>query len=320
MGGLKSGCICCMGQAVMDVITGNVWAGIEPRDIIRVNYCHHMPGGHANNQALALRKLGKRVRFVGRVGSDEYGLTILRNLRNAGVDVTGAIIDPVLNTSVSIIIVDVEGEKTILQYQTGNNAFTLDQIQTGWIDDCAILSVGSLWTLPGLDGKGVADLLSLAREKGVVTVADTGVDSKHVGIQPIFMALKHTDYYLVGKSEALMLTGCNDPEQAAGALLEMGPQAVIVRMGADGCLVATAQKKRRLPALSVKPVDTVGASDNFTAGFLTKLSEGEDAFLCAAFGNVSGAMSTLAAGSAGAQYDYETVADRLRQYLGAVSM
>ena len=302
------------------MIAGNVWSAVEPNDSIRVNYCKRSPGGHANNQSLALRKLGKKVRFIGRVGSDDFGLTIVGNLRDAGVDVSNAIIDPTLETSVSVIIIDGDGEKTIFMYQTGNNAFSIDHIKTNWMDDCAVLSIGNLWTLPGLDGSGMVALLSKAKDKGIITVADTSADSKHIGIEPLVMALKHTDYYMVGQREARALTGCDELHAAAEALLEMGPKGVIIRMGAQGCLVATGEKKVHLSTISVKAVDTSGASDSFTAGFITKLCEGKDIFTCAAFGNVAGALCTLAPGATKAHASYHAVSERFEPYFNALNI
>lgn len=304
---VKSGKIVCIGQAVMDIVVGQVRQNAFHHETMRVQYVKHLPGGHAVNHAIALSKLIKDVVFIGRVGADDYGRSILCRMKDCHIDISGVMVDPLLPTSVSVIIVDIAGEKTILQHQTGNNAFTYDMINHKLLNDASIVCVGSLWALPGLDGDGVAELFSQARTHGVITVADTGEDSQYVGIRPIIQALEYTDYFLPSNREAKAITGLDDLEKAAEALLEMGPKAVILRLGADGCLVATKQAKQRIPTLIVSPTDTTGACDNFMAGFLTKLAEGKSLIECAKFANAAGALSTLSIGANTADYDYALV-------------
>ena len=306
----RAGRIICVGQSVQDIYVGSVWHKSFAHETIRAQYVKHLPGGHAVNDALCLRKFGKEVAIVGRVGADAFGMDIVNHLKKQGVDVSGMMIDPLLATSVSIIIVDLDGENTILQNQTGNNAFPFESISLRPLEGASIVCVGSLWSLPGLDGDGVGKLFDCAHAAGALTVADTGEDSKYIGIKPIITALRHTDYFVPSQKEAITITGHNDVEKAAGALLEMGPRGVIIRMGAEGCLAATKDEMHRIPTLQFKPVDTTGAGDNFIAGFLAKLSEGSDIFASCVFANAAGALSTLSVGANSAAYDYATVQAR----------
>src|SRR5947209_20579858 len=59
------------------------------------------PGGKGANQAVAAARLGARVRFVGRVGRDDFPL---RSLEHEGVDISGVTRDDG-ETGVALILV-----------------------------------------------------------------------------------------------------------------------------------------------------------------------------------------------------------------------
>jgi fructokinase len=61
------------------------------------------------------------------------------------------------------------------------------------------------------------------------------------------------------------------PEAVAGRWLSAGAGVVVVTLGADGVLAVTASGVVRVPAPPTVVVDTVGAGDTFTAGFLAWL-------------------------------------------------
>jgi ribokinase len=62
-------------------------------------------------------------------------------------------------------------------------------------------------------------------------------------------------------------------EWLARALLELGPDNVVITLGERGALWARRDGLFRLPALRVGVVDTVGAGDAFNAGLATGMSE-----------------------------------------------
>ena len=68
--------------------------------------------------------------------------------------------------------------------------------------------------------------------------------------------------------EAALLGGAEDPDRVAQGLLRHCPGGVL-KLGAEGALYASADGERvRLPALPVRVVDTTGAGDALSAGFL----------------------------------------------------
>jgi fructokinase len=58
------------------------------------------------------------------------------------------------------------------------------------------------------------------------------------------------------------------PADAARGLLAEGPAAVLMTDGGNGVQVVTAGEQHHVPAPQVEVVDTIGAGDAFSGGFL----------------------------------------------------
>lgn len=92
------------------------------------------------------------------------------------------------------------------------------------------------------------------------------------------------DYFLPNEEESCMLTGETDAAEAAEALFRAGVKHVVIKCGGRGCLIWDEKGMERLPALeNVRCVDTTGAGDSFTAGFLFRLAQGASFRECARF-------------------------------------
>src|SRR6516165_9602087 len=88
------------------------------------------PGGKGANQAVAAARLGARVRFVGRVGSDDL---VLRSLEREGVDVSGVVRDEG-EGGVALILVDASGENVIVVAPGANDRLRPQDVCVGAAD------------------------------------------------------------------------------------------------------------------------------------------------------------------------------------------
>jgi len=83
-----------------------------------------------------------------------------------------------------------------------------------------------------------------------------------------------------------------DDADLARRLLALGPENVVLTLGAKGVVWACAESIHHLPALEVKIVDTVGAGDAFNAGLATGLSEGRPLAEAITLGVTAASLST----------------------------
>ena len=93
--------------------------------------------------------------------------------------------------------------------------------------------------------------------------------------------------------EAAALTGREDPEQSADALLRAGVERVVISLGEKGVLCGQGRRLFYLRAPAVEVVDATGAGDSLMAALAVGLSAGLDLKDCAEMG-VAAAAITLA--------------------------
>jgi ribokinase len=114
--------------------------------------------------------------------------------------------------------------------------------------------------------------------------------------------LANVDVLLPNQIETATLCGLpvrdrGEAQAAARLLLEQGPQAVIVKLGAQGVLIAESTGTRHIPGWNVRAVDTTGAGDCLAAGIAVALIQGKTLAEAVAFASQAAALSTTKAGA-----------------------
>jgi len=206
--------------------------------------------------------------------SETFGLfirpLIVSECKRHGIDTSGAVVDPALPTTTSIVLIVGGGERSFLTPRQGTiNAYGPEHVDLARIQaGLRVLSVGSLFCAPRLDRVALPGILQKAKEVGAVTVADLIVNPAAGGLGDITHVLPLLDYAVPSQQEAEYFTGQRDPRQAAKALLALGVSNVIVKLGERGALFCSRDRTFEVPAFKVRVVDTTGSGDNFIAGLI----------------------------------------------------
>jgi sugar/nucleoside kinase (ribokinase family) len=248
--------------------------GFAPPDSkVRVDDLLEQGGGPAATAAVAIARLGGRVALVSAVGADHRGEQILAELAAEGVDVSGCVRPAGSRSPVSMVTVErVTGSRNIHNY-TGTASLAPSDVDPEVVAAAGLLLVDA--NLP----EAAAAACRAARRAGVPVVLDAG--EPKAGVEDL-VAL--ADYPVPPIGAARWLTGESEPERAALALLRGPARAVVVTMGTDGYVVASAEGVWREPAFRVEVVDTTGAGDAFHGGFAFSLARGTPAREAARFG------------------------------------
>ncbi|MEU0837571.1 ribokinase [Streptomyces sp. NPDC005969] len=258
------------------------------------------PGGKGANQAVAAARLGARTAaLLAWVGDDAHGRLLLQSQREAGVDTVGVLVGGA-PTGVALITVDPSGDNSIVVSPGANARLTPEDVRAA----ASLLHASRV----------VSAQLEIPLETVVEVVRNLPSDTRFVlnpsPPQPLpAEVLAACDPLIVNEHEARVITGAaldGSPEDWAAALLALGPRSVVVTLGSEGALVATAESMARVPSVKVDAVDTTGAGDAFTAALAWRLGTGSSLLDAAAYAARVGAAAVT---RPGAQESYPTAAE-----------
>jgi len=231
------------------------------------------PGGGPFNTARAIGRLRQPVAYLGRVSTDRFGRTLDRILAADGVRLD-AVVHTDEPTTLALAEVDENGSARYRFYERATSApgLTPEAALAALPPAVGILHVGTL----GLALEPIATALEAVVEElsGTALIAvDPNVRPGVVGDpdgyrRRLRRVFAHCDLVKLSEEDLAWLDPDRAPPAAARALLAQGPSVVLLTLGADGALVVTAGGDIPVDAPPVKVVDTIGAGDAFSGGFL----------------------------------------------------
>jgi len=213
---------------------------------------HSFVGGNALNVAVQLARLGRPARYLGAVGPDPAGERIREQLAGAGVDVAGLAVLPG-RTSISRIRVD----------QSGDRHFEFEDfgVCAGYVPDAEALESAAACRAVhiGLLPAAAATVRERLSARGVLVSQDCGVTRGY----------EHLDVAFCSAAAA-----AEPAEKIARDAIGGGAKLAVVTCGADGSLAFDGERWWRAAPVPVDALDTTGAGDSYTAGFLDALLAG----------------------------------------------
>jgi ribokinase len=264
-------------------------------------------GGKGANQAVAAARLGARVTFVARVGSDTLGDQAIAGFQNSGIDTRYVFRDPEAPSGVALILIGEKGENMIVVAPGANARLSVQDIHAA---KEALLSADVLVVQLEVPLESIEVALSLARSEGIPTILNPAPAQKLEQ-----SLLQNVTYLTPNETEAALLTDMQisdtgDGVRAGRTLLEMGVGHTIITMGNRGALRVDRVQEILIPTVSVNAVDTTAAGDAFNGALAYGVGTGMDLDRAIRFANCAGALSVT---KMGAQPSMPAIED-LRQW------
>ena len=261
-------------------------------DTIRVPKLDIIPGGDAANSSVVIAQLEKKVALLGALGNDGIGSLVRDAIAERGVNTQNVRMKDGVQTSLSIVMVNCEGDRTFVCTRGNNMTLCAQDLDDALIGQTRHINISSLFAHPLLEKEGGPEFLESAKNAGVTVSADVGHDNYNTGFSGVARILQYIDIFMPSYKEAKYMSGETDPKKMARFFTDRtGDKTVVIKLGSEGCFVHHKGKGFTVPAFRVDAVDTAGAGDNFVAGFLSAYLDGMPARDCARFACASAAIS-----------------------------
>ncbi len=259
-------------------------------------------GGNAVNCSIALAKMGLACEAIIKVGIDNPGDFVIGELRTYGVGIEGVVRAAGIHTPFTFACIFTGGQRSFFHTMGANGTLCYDDINMAIVKRARFCFVTGTMVMKTFDGAQTARLLAEAQAAGVKTLLDTVyVDNAppelwRVNIDP---CLPHLDYFIPSQPEARKITGLSDPSEMARVLQSRGCRNVVIKLDETGAFCRDTQGREALvPSYLVeKVVDTTGAGDTWSAGFLAGLHQGLPINEAALLGNATAAHCIQAPGA-----------------------
>ena len=256
-------------------------------------------GGKGANQAVAARKLGSDVRFICRLGADDFAKPAQRELESYGVDLSLVARDKAGATGIAIINVGEGGENYISLIGGSNLAMDDSDVERARsaLDQADVL-------LLQLEVPLAASLKAAAmvKARGGIVILDPAPAPKD-GLPA--HVLQAVDIITPNETEAGLILGwqpqsLEDGLKAAKELRTRGVGTAVVKLGARGLAVAGPGVEAIIPSFKVTAIDTVAAGDSFNGGLAHALEQGQPIERALRYAAACGALSTTRKGASAA--------------------
>lgn len=287
------------------------------------------PGGAPCNVLAMLRKLGKRCAFVGKVGDDIFGRQLRGVVEEAGIDVTGLVMDEQVHTTLAIVKNYENGDRDFSFYRNpgADMMLTQDELPLDMLANCRIFHFGTL----SMTHAGVRDAtltaIRTAKEHGALISFDPNLrpplwDSLEDAAEQIRVGLGLCDILKIADNEIEFITGEQEFDKAAAMLQAQYPNIKLLNVtaGAEGSYSYCCGHRVFVPSFRLGgTIETTGAGDTFCASVLhfvlengvTELTE-RDLTEMLRFANAAAYLVTTKKGAIRSMPDREQVLEILK--------
>jgi len=299
-----------LGIHILDVLGRPVMRIPPGQDVDLLEDIRLTVAGTAAGMSVDLAKLGTNVLAMGPIGDDAAGNFILDTMRRYGVDTSGIVRKPRVQTSATMLPIRPNGERPALHVLGANAELGEDDIDFAAIAAARHLHLGGTYLMPKLDGTPTARILEFARSQGIPTTLDLIAIERPDLLDVIAPALPFVDYFMPGLDEARMICGLQDRHDVIRFFLDRGVGATVFKMGAEGSSIAWRGddgeiEDIRVPAFRAEVVDSTGCGDASCAGFIVGLLRGWEIVECARLGAAAAGLVISGLGSDAGIVDFD---------------
>ena len=254
------------------------------------------PGGKGANQAVACGRLGLKTSMIGRVGNDTFADQLISNLNDEKINTDGITKDKNTHTGIATIILDENGENSIIQPPGANYLCGDDELNY-------LKSKISEFDLVVLQSE-IPINISLSAAKIAKNANKLVIWDPAPANELPDEAYKYIDYLIPNQTEAQTLSGLDDvlndkqALEASKIFLDKGVKNVIITMAEQGAFGYNGRESYFIDIPDdIKVIDSVAAGDAFSGGLSLGISEELEFKKLIIYGVLSGSIAVQKPGA-----------------------
>lgn len=238
------------------------------------------PGGCAANVAQGLARLGVDTSCYSRIGNDKTGEWITEELKKEGVKTDFLQVDEKCISDISSIIVDEKSKDHIVFFnREANDRLEIDVDKLSGAENIFISALNGDWK------SHLDKIMEAAKKSKAKIILNPGQRNIKDNPAKVIEVIENSEILVLNKDEAIevMMSEINDEENKSlndevfliGKLKEMGPKVVALTDGRKGAWVNDGSEIIFSKVVVDNPVDSLGAGDAFSSGFLAGILSGK---------------------------------------------
>lgn len=232
------------------------------------------PGGAPCNVLSMLNNLGKKTAFIGKVGKDQFGMTLKKSLEELGIGTENLMMDEEIHTTLALVHTFADGDRDFSFYRNPGADMMLreDELKEELLRDTRLFHFGTLSMTHEGVRKATKKALAIAKESGALISFDPNLreplwDTLEHAKEQIRWGLGQCDILKISDNEIQWLTGEENFTAGVQKIREEFPiPLILVSMGRDGSRAYYKDGYVEVaPFLQEHTIETTGAGDTFCA-------------------------------------------------------
>ena len=249
-----------IGETVLDII----FRGDDPVGAV--------PGGSVFNGIISLGRAGVPATFISEAGNDRVGRRIIGFLEENGVDGSHVCVYPGSKSPISLAFLNGSNDAEYIFYKDHPH----DQLDFAYPDvqPDDVVMFGSYYAVNPVIRPQVVGFLEYARKRGAILYYDVNFRASHrddvIRVTPnILENLEYADIVRGSVDDFEVMFHKSDPDAIYRSDIAFYSKKFICTQGAGPVeLRAEGGLSKRYPVTATDTVSTIGAGDNFNAGFV----------------------------------------------------
>ncbi|HVE48213.1 MAG TPA: sugar kinase [Casimicrobiaceae bacterium] len=264
-------------------------------------------GGDTSNMAIAASRLGNgfgiNSGYITRIGDDAFGRMLRELWAHEGVSQAGVVVDASAPTGVYFVSHGPSGhEFSYLRAGSAASRMTADTLPLDVIRSTRVLHVSGI---SQAISSGACDAcfaaFDAARRAGASVSYDPNLRLKLWPLARARAIIRESvacaDWVMPSHDDAKALFDVTDENVLVDTLHRLGAGIVVLKCGAQGCVVSDGRRRERIAGHSVATVDATGAGDCFDGAFAVRMLAGDDVIVAARYANAAAALATTGFGA-----------------------